>query len=374
MSEQVEFKDYTAEEFQRLFGDTATTVGPLVSGTNIQSASELLSRQFPEPKYAVHGILSEGVTILAGKPKLGKSWCSLGMSVAVASGGRVFGHLPVTQGDVLHIALEDGPRRLQKRLRKMLGKGPTPQRLYCATEWRKADDGGIEDVRQWLQEHPEARLVVIDTLKRIRPVERSLRRMYDNDYDAVAPLSGLALEHGVSILIVHHTRKADSEDPLELISGSFGLTGSADGVLVLKRSRGQADAELHAMGRDFEDTQLALQWDADICSWKALGDLEEYRLSKERRQVIDLLRKDNTSMMPKEIAEALNRSQGSTRKLLCDMAADGLLHNDGSGHYAVVESNGNSGNTGNTPLFEGALATTVTAVTTEDEDEMEYPF
>jgi hypothetical protein len=244
------------------------------------SASALLTREFPEQKFAIDGLLAEGVTIFAGRPKLGKSWCALGLAVAVATGGRALGSLPVSQGDVLYLALEDGERRLQKRLREMLGSNEVPARLAYATEFPRIDDGGLDALNCWLIKYPKTRLIVIDTLKRVRPHERKHGRIYDGDYDAVAPLSGLAIKYGVSIVVIHHTRKMDSNDPLDMISGSTGLTGGADGALVLTRSRGQKNATLHVVGRDFEDRELSLIWDADSFCWQTLGNTISGRAQK----------------------------------------------------------------------------------------------
>jgi hypothetical protein len=326
---------------EKLIKLTKSTQHQATTMASVSSAAELLAREFPEPKWAVPEILPEGVTILAAPPKKGKTKMALDISVAVASGGRALGTIPVERGDVLYLALEDGPKRLQQRLRSLLAGGSVPPGLDLATEWPKADAGGVEAIEQWLKEHPGARLIVIDTLKRIRPREQGNSRLYDTDYDALAPLGDLAHKYGVCILVIHHTRKAGSDDPLDLISGSFGLSGAADGALVLKKSHGQSEATLYATGRDFEDKELALQWDKEINGWKLLGDAAEYRRGKERQEIINLLRQQNTPLTPKEIAEALERQHSATKKLLWTMARDGELRAD-KGRYSIPH--GNSGN------------------------------
>lgn len=327
----------------------------------IQSAAELLARDIPEPKYAVDGLLSEGVTIFAGKPKSGKSWLGWGLCIAVASGGRALGTIPVKQGDVLYLALEDGERRLQDRLGKILGNEPPPARLHLATEWKRLNEGCVEDLEDWLKAHPDTRLIVIDTLKRVRKKENTgKKQLYDVDYEAIEPLGDLGRKYGIGIIVIHHSRKQDSDDPLDLISGSFGLSGSADGALVLKRGRNQADAELHSVGRDFEEQALALRWDNAIYGWRLVGDAEEVYLTRERREVIDLIRLEGPKT-PKEVAELLKRNHNSTRKLMPEMARDGQLVNDGTGRYSlpVQVNRGNStnssrvthsGNSGNSDL------------------------
>ncbi len=162
------------------------------SKSNIISAASLMAKEFPEPKFAIPGLLSEGVTLFAGKPKLGKSWCGLGMALAVASGGHALGTIPVEQGNVLYLALEDGERRLKDRLQKITGNGSVPEELEFATTWSRLNEGGLEQLEKWLIEHPNARIIFIDTLKRVRPQERGNRQLYDSDYDAIAPLGDLA--------------------------------------------------------------------------------------------------------------------------------------------------------------------------------------
>jgi hypothetical protein len=349
----------TVEKLKQMASEVTANVSanaPMASKSNapkIQSAAELLAREFPEPKFAVYGLLSEGVTIFAGKPKLGKSWLALSVAIAVASGGRVLGQIPVAEGDALYLALEDGERRLQDRLKKLLDRGTIPTRLAVSAEWRKLDEGGLEDLETWIKEHPEARLIIIDTLQRVRPKANGRKQLYDSDYEALAPLGDLARRHGISIVVVHHTRKQESNDAFDLISGSNGLTGSTDGALVLKRSRGQADAELHVTGRDFDEQNLAVRWDSKIFGWSLLGDASEFGISKERREVIELLRLEKTAT-PKEAAEILKKEHSAMRKLMAAMAKDGQLHNDGSGRYSLPiteSSSGNSGNSGNTTLF-----------------------
>src|SRR5829696_6178420 len=224
------------------------------------SAADLMAAELPPVRWGVRGVLPEGVTLLAGKPKLGKSWLALGICVAVASGGVALGTRQVEWGEVLYLALEDNRRRLQKRLGKML-REPAPEGLEMATAWPKLDEGGVEALKSWLGEHPEARLVAVDTLAKTRPRTRG-QNVYQEDYAALEELLPLAAEHGVAIVVVHHTRKMAAADPLDEISGSTGLTGGVDGALVLKRDRGRADAYLHVTGRDIEEEQeLALRWD-----------------------------------------------------------------------------------------------------------------
>lgn len=302
------------------------------------SACDLLALELPPVRWAVPDILPEGVTLLAGKPKLGKSWMAFGLSIAVANGGVALGTKPVERGDSLYLALEDNERRLQRRLRKMLVGSSAPERLHITTQWSRLDEGGVEALEGWLKAHPDARMIVIDTLAKIRPRQRG-QNVYAEDYAALEKLLPLAAEHGVAILIVHHLRKGGADDPMDEISGSTGLSGGVDGALVLKRDRGQGDAYLHVDGRDIEEpAELALTWNANTASWTLAGNADEFRLSKERSDVLRVVRDVDEPVGPKYVAEALDKKGGAVRELMSKMAKDGLLKTVEYGKYTATDT------------------------------------
>jgi hypothetical protein len=303
------------------------------------TAADLMASELPPVRWGVRGVLPEGVTLLAGKPKLGKSWLALGLCVAVAAGGVALGTRQVEQGDVLYLALEDNRRRLQKRLGKML-RGPAPAGLEIATAWPKLDEGGVEALRAWLAEHPEARLVAVDTLAKIRPRTRG-QNVYQEDYAALEELLPLAAEHEVAIVVVHHTRKMAAADPLDEISGSTGLTGGVDGVLVLKRDRGKADAVLHVDGRDIEEpAEYALKWDAETAGWTIVGDAEEYRMSEERKEILGVLVEAGEFLGPGEVADVLGKPRNTIKQRLWHMAQDRQVDNR-NGKYGITHNHDN---------------------------------
>jgi hypothetical protein len=301
------------------------------------TASDLMAADLPEVRWIVPEILPEGVTILGGKPKMGKSWLALGLAVAVASGGVALGVKPVEQGEVLYLALEDNRRRLQKRLKKLLIV-EAPARLHIATNWPRMDDGGAEMLGGWLDEHPEARLVVVDILKKVRPKASVHRSVYEADCEALEAMQRLAGEYGVALLVVHHLRKLGATDPLGELSGSTGLSGGADGILVLKRDRSRADAYLHVTGREIEEeAELALRWDAELASWTLAGDAEEYRRSEEQGEILRLVQGSSEPVAPKEVAEILEKNASTVRTLMRKMANAGILMAHG-GRYTPVDS------------------------------------
>jgi len=320
------------------------------------TAPELLALELPESRQIVPGILNEGATLISARPKKGKTFLALGCGLAVAIGGFVLGKIEVEQGDVLYLGLEDGPRRLRDRLRAMLGGSSAPERLTLATEWPRIDEGGIDFIKQWLRRANNPRMVVIDTLQRMRPREHGNKRLYTVDYESCAPLNDLAHQGRISIPIIHHNRKADSEDHIDNPSGTLGLTGAVDAVITLTRARGEADARLLISGRDCEDSELALKWDGALSQWSLLGDAAIYTKSPERRQIIELLSKSGP-FTPTEVSTLLSREYSATKKLLWSMAQDGEVKSI-DGHYII--STTNNGNHGNPVTVQGYQVTTVT--------------
>jgi hypothetical protein len=300
---------------------------------------ELLARQLPPVQWAIPDILPEGLTLLAGKPKLGKSWLALSVALAVASGGVALGAYPVTQGEVLYLALEDNERRLQSRAQQLLASMTTvPNTISFELRWPRLDQGGLTYLEEYLQTHLDVRLVVIDTWARVSPkAQHHQRSQYEDEYAALTPLKYLADTYRVSILAIHHLRKMRGDDVLDEITGSIGLTGAVDGALILKRERGQHEASLFVTGRDIEhEQQLALRFDPQTAMWTLVGNAEEVRRTKERQDILDLLSEQfPEGMTPRQVAEALDKNYHTTRCLLRKMEAAGLILHTDSQYIAI---------------------------------------
>lgn len=294
-----------------------------------------MAAEFPPHKWAVEGIVAEGVTVLAGAPKVGKSWMGLGLAVAVSTGGRALGKVDVEAGDVLYLALEDTARRLQARLRKVLGRSPAPDRLTVATECPPLGAGGRERITAWLESHPDARLVVIDVFARIRGRADRQVSPYDADYAPMAAVKAVADSYAVAVVVLHHTRKAAAEDFLDTVSGTQGIAGAADALLVLARSRGQADATLSVTGRDIEEAEYALTFAADLGAWQLLdGPAIEHTLGDTRRRILHLVREAG-ALTPSQIADRLGIEVSTAKSTAWRMARDGQL-DTADGYYTVA--------------------------------------
>jgi len=350
----------------------------------IQVASELLLRKFDPIRWAVLDMVPEGVSLLVGPPKVGKSWLTLQFAMAICNGSPIWnGRRAEVPGDVLMLGLEDNDRRMQSRIAKLRASGaemdivrdsvtavraPDVSRLHFATEWPRMDKGGLDHLDHWLAEHPQARMVIIDTLGRFRPPETGKGNAYATDYAIGAALKPIADRHNVALMLVHHTRKMAAVDVLDTVSGTQGLTGSVDALLLLRRERGQMDAALYVTGRDIEhEEDYALQFHSASCTWSALGTVHEATRTRERQAILDFIAKNGPSK-PKDIAEGLGKKGAAVRRLLQKLFADQELRIE-EGRYSLISDYGNGGNKsnsgddGHSGVTSDTTVTTVTPVT-----------
>lgn len=231
-------------------------------------AETLQSTPMAQILYILEGLIPQGVIILSGASKAGKSWLVLWLALMVAQGLPVWG-LPTLRCDVLYLSLEDTPRRLQNRLYNLTDTAP--DNLYFAVTSGLIGSGLEEQLIAFLSCHPNTKLIIIDTLQKVRDSRGGTGKagMYGNDYDDISSIKRIADDYNIAILLVHHLRKLkDSEDPFNNISGSTGIIGAADTNYVLHRKRDSNTATLLVSGRDVEYQELTLQFNDLISgSW-----------------------------------------------------------------------------------------------------------
>lgn len=216
----------------------------------VRSAADLMRREFPAVEWAVDGLLPRGCWLLAGKAKTGKSWFVLDLLIATAT-GRPFLGRQVSAGEVLYLALEDNDRRMQNRI-GCVAAGLPPNALadfHYQTEWPTGEEA-VAHLRRYLTANPNTRVVVVDTLARVKQDPKRNATAYDSDYAAIAPFQALAAAFNVTVVLVTHLRKAPSEDPFDDITGSAAMFGAVDGALILRRRSGSQELELFIRGRD----------------------------------------------------------------------------------------------------------------------------
>lgn len=325
-----------AEALKRLARATDPLEG---SGPQTFTAHDLMAEQFEEPRMAIPGIIAEGLTFLVGSPKIGKSWFALNLAVSVATGNPCLETIPVDKGEALMLGLEDTPRRLQHRLNMMLGSGgDAPKGLHLATRWPRMNTGGIQMLETFLQEHPDCRLIVIDTWAKVRSAEPGTESMYQADYSAVSQVKSVADQYRCAIALVHHQRKATDNDPLNTVAGSTGLTGAADAAVILTRHRGSQDGHLYVTGRDVEESKSVVSFDSSTGLWQYLGEAEEVEEMRTQDAVKQLLALSDDPMGPKEVAEALDIKEGTSKWLLSKMAQEGVIGKKGRGQYVALDA------------------------------------
>lgn len=231
----------------------------------------LISTVLPPIRFVVDKLLPQGLHILAGAPKVGKSWLALWLCLCVAKGEAVW-NFPTLRGGVLYLCLEDSYSRIQNRLLDITDDAPA--NLCFATMSEKLHSGLVEQIEEFLGAHPDTVLVVIDTLQRIRAVGNEANP-YASDYRDLGVLKELADRNRIAILLIHHLRKRNDEDPMNMISGTTGISGATDTNLVLKKGkRSGSAATLYCTGRDIEYQELALEFDQDAHVWKLVSSGE----------------------------------------------------------------------------------------------------
>ena len=233
------------------------------------TAEQLQSAPYSPVSFLVDELIPEGLHILAGAQKIGKSWLALWLCLRVSQGQPLW-NFAVTQGEVLYLSLEDSYRRIQTRLFDLTEDAPPT--LHFAIMADTLKHGLEQQIEQFLMEHPTTKLVVIDTLQRVRGTG-SDSNLYANDYQEIGLLKKLADKRHIAILLIHHLRKLHDDDPMNIISGSTGLSGAADSTFVLQKSSRLANiASLHCTGRDIPDRTLKLEFGEEDHIWKLLED------------------------------------------------------------------------------------------------------
>lgn len=228
----------------------------------------LMNLDLPMPKFCIKGLLPQGLSILGGAPKIGKSWLVMDLCVRVAKGEPMW-NMEITQGTALYLCLEDTYARIQQRLGCITDE--VPGTVFFSNSPCSLADGLESQITDFCKEHPDTVLIVIDTFQMIR--SNSNEPSYGGDYEELQKLKRLADDLRISILLVHHLRKQGDRDPMNRLSGTTGITGAADAVFVLEKDdRRQSGARLICTGRDVEDRELGLQFNKETCTWDLISD------------------------------------------------------------------------------------------------------
>jgi CRP-like cAMP-binding protein len=247
----------------------------------------------------------------------------LGVALAKARGTEVLGKF-LDKADVLYCGLEDGERRMQTRVAKILGPAIKnwPDNFTFRYHLDPLEDGGVDTLEAWLKGHPAGRLIVIDTLAKVRGIKRANEEQYQYDYRIVGLLQELATKYRIAIVVIHHVRKTEAEDVLDTIAGSTGLGGAADCLQVL--SRHEKGTRLYLRGRDAEEQDKLVEFDAETALWEVICNFDEQPggdLSGLRRLVFECLRGHApVHLTPAEVAEKIGHPRPNVQRTLNRMA------------------------------------------------------
>jgi len=234
---------------------------------NTIDGATLMSTPLRPLNFAVDTLLSQGLHILAGSPKVGKSWLALWLAVSVAKGEPIWG-MRTRQGTTLYLCLEDSPLRIQNRLFEITEDAPA--NVHFCTESFILGRGLEEQLENFIEEHPDTTLIIIDTLQMIRGTNYD--NTYANDYRDLSALKKVADKHVIAILLIHHLRKEFADDVFNRISGTTGISGAVDSSFTLiEDKRGSGRARIHCIGRDIEYREIELTRSADNI-WELVSD------------------------------------------------------------------------------------------------------
>jgi RecA-family ATPase len=298
------------------------------------TAAELDDIDIPALSWTVPGLVPQGFGILAAAPKIGKSWLVLSLGLAVASGTSFLG-VPVEQRPVLYLALEDGQRRLQERQRRILDGQLAPEALVLRTDPLNASEAAKRFATDHAGKNP---VIIIDTLARIRSERKRGADIYREDYQFGSSLKEIA-NLGATVLGVHHTRKGGSDDFLESASGTNGLMGAADFVMVLTRERNESNASLSITGRDVVEAGYNLLFDDGIWSPNGTGlsdaaeQVQGPRLGTKMQSVLALVNSRDITT-PADVSQLLGIDIDTAGRYLRRLAKYGLITRTGRGRFS----------------------------------------
>jgi RecA-family ATPase len=303
---------------------------PIITRRQRWSVADLLDAEFPEPRWAIPGLIPEGLTIVGGRPKVGKSWLMLQAAISVGTGG-IFFDKPVDRGNVLFVALEDGPRRLQDRIKKM--QIPRSALITFERTWKPLQRDGLADLVAELETTPY-RLVVFDTLTRAFP------GLDQNEQHIISKIMGdiqaLAVNRNTAIVFNDHTRKPGSleNDPIDDIMNSTVKTAAADCILALYKVQGKFN--LKGRGRDVEEIDYVLHWDPFTWCWQNEGNADEIRLTEQMNDILAAMASFGRARLT-DIAKATGINKGQVYKLLTKLWTARKIHKEEIGKDIYYE-------------------------------------
>lgn len=302
---------------------------------NIKSAwnaSELLEYEFPVQEWYITGFITDGLTLISGAPKIGKSWMVLSIAMELSVGGRVFDAIEVDETEVLYLALEDTPRRLKDRLIKIEAEKTTKLHIECSLDAWEGDI--IKCLEYYLDKYPEIEVIIIDPLGKIR--KDSEENSYQKSYKELEPIKTLADKKGISIVLIHHTRKGNGNIPTDKIDdilGSRALSAACDTLIMIERHPNSSQGAVYIRGRDVEEKSYRMAFLEN--EWRLVGDGVVRLTSPEQIKICDYIARQNKPQKINDIASGLGMEYRNVKSLLSKMAKRGELTRTSRGEYQI---------------------------------------
>lgn len=302
------------------------------------TATDLENKIIPPANWAIKDFLPEGLTILAGAPKSGKSILALNLALALSSGVEIIGQKSNNTKNVMYLPYEDSERRLQDRIKKMkqgLSITSEPKTFFLDGYYPpKLDSNTLDQLKQIIQDY-KLDIVIIDTLgSSIKFNKRIKHSAYMEEYEILNKFQRFALNNKISLLILHHTRKLKAEYVFDEISGTRGITGAADANYVLQRNK--YDGKLDIQGRDLADASYEIELDQEYLTWNFKGLVNSIKLTPEQQSILDAFKNDyNLELQPAEIQKIIGKEETNIRPIIGKLLSQGLLQQDAYGKYKL---------------------------------------
>jgi AAA domain len=302
-----------------------------------ETLTHLMADDIPPPSSLFAGLMHEGMLLLGGKSKRGKSWLMFDLAIALAVGRSALRHYACPhKRPVLYLALEDGRARLQGRAKAIQPNLATADHFHLRYTFPALTEGGIEALAGEIQQYGYG-LVVIDVLARLEKSGIKGEKNYHEVYEMFAPLQELRKQHPFCLAMLTHLRKQDAEDVFDSLHGSVAYQGAQDVLWVLERKPKDDFAFLHIRDKDAEDQTVALRFVHG--HWEYLGEGEEFEVTRDQRKVIKVLSEERREMSVQEILKAADfpdAKYGYVRKLLVTMVKEDLIHRTRHGKYSAT--------------------------------------
>ena len=332
--------DFLGSEFQDVLGERTKINGHDRSEApakdflaGLRTGDWLDQQRFDPLQWIVPSLFPEGFSLLVGAPKIGKSWLTLSIALAAASGGFLFGHLRVGKPrPVLLLALEDSDRRLQDRIRKLIPGDPIPPYLQYLT--RVDPNEVLLTIHAWLRTIPAHAkpLIILDTVGKVMPAALKGETQYQRDYKVSGALKAICdARPGTAVIGVHHDRKSAADDFVETVSGTHGLAGAADTIVVIKRPRTESGGVLKVTGRDVEEAEYKMRlvdgvsWTTDgpdllIAAERAETATAEANLGDQSAEIVRFVSAHPEGVTAAEVADITGMDVGKVRVYLGRLA------------------------------------------------------